>query len=156
MAQTTAQVTQSCGQVEISTNVDCSSWYDASGEVQSVTGMDQTRMSGEAYTLAGDVALLGGGKREPIELEFAIVYTETDAEVYERVRTLFELPGYCGFPFCVRWSPRGGNAGDEQLTTYLGVLTGFSYPPLDASSGGVIMGAFTVKTAYITTAIISS
>jgi hypothetical protein len=152
MAQTTAQVTQSCGEVEISTNADCSAWYDASGETQSVTGMDQTRMSGEAYTLEGDTALIGGGKREPMELEFSIVYTETDAETYERVRTLFELPGYCGFPFCVRWSPRGGDAGEEQITTASGILVSFSYPPLDASSGGVIMGGFTVKTPYVTTA----
>ena len=153
MAQTTTQVTQSCGEVEFSTN--CTDYTDISGATQSVSGTEQSRMVGDAYTLEGDYALVGAGKREPLDLSFVIVYTETDAEAYERVRHQFETAG-CGATACVRWSPRGGDAGEEQITTAQGVLTSFTYPPLDAASGGVIMGGFTLHTPNVTTTIIAS
>ena len=158
MAQTTTQVTQSCGKVEINVNAACpvtGSWTDISGETTSVGGTEQSRMVGDAYTLEGDTALTGAGKREPLDLTFVIIYTETDAEAYEQVRLIFESTG-CGALLCVRYSPRGGDAGEEQLTTARGVLTSFTYPALDASAGGVIPGGFTLHTPYLTTAIVAS
>lgn len=158
MAQTTTQVTQSCGKVEINVNAACpgtGSWVNISGQTTSVSGTEQSRMAGDAYTLDGDYALTGAGKREPLDLTFVIVYTETDAEAYERVRTVFETTG-CGALLCVRWSPRGGDAGEEMITSARGVLTSFTYPALDASAGGVIPGGFTLHTPYLTTTIVSS
>lgn len=153
MAQTTAQKPQACGKLELSP--DGSSWTDYSGGTQSVTGAEQTRMSGEAYTLDGDTAVIAGGKREPMELVFACVYTETDAEVYEQTRAQFETAG-CDGPLYARWSPGGGNAGDEQLTTSKGILVSFTYPPMDASTGGPIMAGFTLKVASVSTDIVAS
>ena len=158
MAQTTAQVTQSCGKVEINVDADCpgsGSWVDISGETQSIGGTEQSRMVGDAFTLDGDVALIGAGKREPLDLTFVLIYTETDAEAYEQVRLIFETTG-CGALLCVRYSPRGGDAGEEQLTTRRGVLTAFTYPALDASAGGVILGGFTLHTPALDTAIVAS
>ncbi len=157
MPQTTTQVTQSCGKVEINVNADCpgtGSWDDISGETQSVTGPDQSRMTGTAFTLAGSTALVGVGKREPIDLVFVIIYTETDAEAYERIRLIFEAEE-CGALMCVRYSPRGGNAGDEILTAR-GVISSFKYPALDASAGGVILGGFTLFAPELVTAIVAS
>lgn len=152
MAQTTGQVPQACGKVEISTN--CSDYTDVSGQFQSVADTTQNRKSGEAYTFDGDTAIIAAGKREPMELTFVIVYTETDAEAYEVIREQFETA--CGGDLCVRYSPRGGDAGEEQLTTATGILTSFTYPPMDASAGGPIMGGFKLKTASLSTAIVAS
>jgi hypothetical protein len=154
MPQTTSSIPLACGQLEISTN-NCVSWTDISGEAQSLGGTEQTRISGEAYTLTGDTAIVGGGKREPMELAAVIVYTETDTEAYERARTAFEATG-CGGSVCLRWSPGGGDAGDERITTPAGILVSFTYPPMDASAGGPIMAGFTLKVASTSTAVIAS
>jgi hypothetical protein len=158
MAQTTTQVTQSCGEVEVNFNAACpdtGSWLDISGETITVSGTEQSRMVGDAYTLEGDTALTAAGKREPLDLVFTIVYTETDAEAYDQIRRQFET-AECGALMCVRYSPRGGDAGEEQLTSARGVLTNFIYPALDASAGGVIESGFTLHTPFLTTAIIAS
>ena len=152
MAQTTAQVPQACGSIEIST--DCTTYIDVSGQFQSVSGTEQSRMSGEAYTFEGDTALIAAGKREPLELEFVIVYTETDAESYEVIRKQFETA--CGGKLCVRWTPRGLTEGMEQVTTGEGIIISFTYPPGDASAGGPIMGGFTLKAAKVTTTVKAS
>jgi hypothetical protein len=154
MAQTTGQIPLACGKLEISTN-SCVTWSDISGEAQSLGGAEQTRMSGEAYTLTGDTALIAGGKREPMELVFTIVYTEADTQAYQLARTAFEATG-CGGGFCARWSPGGGDAGDEQITTGSGVLVSFTYPDMDASAGGPIMAGFTLKVASTSTAVLTS
>lgn len=153
MAQTTAAVAMACGYVATST--DGASFTDISGVAQSVAGTEQTRISGEAYTFDGDVAIVKGGKREPMELEFVIVYTETDAEAYEQVRSRFEATG-CGSDFYVRWAPAGNTADKEQITTAAGILVSFTYPPIDATAGGPILGGFTIKTPSVATAIIAS
>lgn len=153
MAQTTGAVAQACGQVEIST--DGVAWTDISGETQSFTPGEQTAMSGEAYTLSGDTPIIKGGKREPMENEFVIVYTETDAEAYEQARAIFESSD-CGNVAYVRYSPKGGNADDEQLTSGEGAIISFTYPPLDASTGGPIIAGFTIKHNGFTTTIVSS
>jgi hypothetical protein len=154
MAQTTGAVANACAKVEVSYD-GCTTYTDVSGTAQSVTGTNQARMSGEAYTFSGDTAIIAGGKREPMELVFAIVYTETDAEVYEQVRALFETEG-CDANICVRWSPGGGNAGDEQIETAAGVIIDFIYPPVDATSGAPIMGGFTIRVPSTDTTIVAS
>ena len=156
MAQATTQVALACGLLEVSFADACDSWTDISGEGSSVSGTEQTRKSGEAYTFTGDTALVAGGKREPMELTFTIVYTEDDDDAYELIREAFETATKCGKNLCVKWSPRGGSAGHEEISTGLSILTGFTYPPMDAAAGGPIMAGFKVKTAYLTTTIVAS
>lgn len=153
MTQTTGAVAQSCAKVEISS--DCENYTDISGETQSVTPGDQTLMSGEGYTFSGDTPIIKGGKREPMESVFSIVYTETDAEAYERARAIFEASD-CGNTICIRYSPAGGNPDDEQLTSGEGTIVSFTYPPADAASAGPIMGGFTVRHGGFTTTIVAS
>jgi len=153
MAQTTNAVAMACGKLEISINN--ADWTDISGESQSVEGTEQTRISGEGYTFDGDTAIIKGGKREPLELTIVIVYTEEDSEAYEVAREIFETEG-CGTDFYVRYSPRGGNAGDEQITTGTGSLISFTYPPMDATAGGPILAGFTVKAPSMITTIVAS
>jgi hypothetical protein len=150
--QTTGSVSQSCGKVEISALGV--TWTDISGETQSLDQPEGTRMVGEAYTLAGNGAIIKSGKVQPIDLVFRIIYTETDAEAYQQVRAIFEQIG-CDNNIYVRWSPRGGDADDERLTAN-GPLTSFMYPNVNAGEAGPILGGFTVRTGEITTAIIAS
>lgn len=153
MAQTTGAVANACAYVAISTNGVA--FTDVGGATQSVAGTEQSRISDQAYTFTGATAIVKAGKREPMELEFVIIYTETDAEVYQQVRALFES-GACEPNIYVRWSPRGGSADHEQITSDAGVLISFTYPPIDATSGAPILGGFTVKVPGVTTTIIAS
>ena len=155
MAQTVNSVPMACGKLEVSFNSACTGWTDISGEDQSVSGTEQTKKSGEAYTLEGDFAIVKGGKREPMELVFAIVYTEDALEAYSMIRAQFETAG-CEAPLCARWSPKGGHAGDERITTGPGILVSFTYPPMDASAGGPIMVGFTLKVAQVETETVTS
>jgi hypothetical protein len=153
MAQTTGAVANACAKVWIST--DNITYTDISGVAQSVADTEQTRISGEAYTFTGEGAIVKSGKKEPLELTFTIVYSETDAEAYQVVRQLFET-ATCSPNFYVRWSPRGGAADDEQITSGAGVITAFTYPPADATQGGPIITGFKVKVGDLTTTIIAS
>lgn len=155
MAQTTAQVSKGCGKVEVALDGLGVTFTNISGVANTVSDTEQTKITGEAYTIEGDGALIGVGKREPMELSVAIVYTETDAEGYEVLREHWEAAG-CDGPLWLRWSPRGGNAGDEQLTTGKGFMTAFTYPDLDAASGDPIMCGFKIKCGSVATTIVAS
>lgn len=123
MAQTTSALAMTDGTIEVSTNG--SSWTDISGSGSTVEPGDQTRQSGEVYTVSGDTAIITGGKREPLELEIKIVYTETAGEAFEVLRAIHEAaPG----TIYVRYG-RGGS-GSFLFTSAKGVLTSFVYPPL--------------------------
>ena len=149
MPQTTDAIPRSCAMVQIAS--DCVTWTDISGSTQSMSDATQERMIGVAYTLDGDTAIGGAGKREPMVLKFTIVYTENDVEAYDLARAIFEAEG-CEHQMCVRWSPGGGDAGDYMITTADGsILIGFEYPPVDAATAGPIMTTFTIWAPYVGT-----
>ena len=152
MAQTTGQVSMACGQIELSS--DGVTYTDISGESQSITGVTQTRMSGEVYTQDGDTALITAGKREPMTPTVTVIYTEDDAEAWELARAEFEAA--CGDPVYVRWSPKGGNIGNQRYYTPASEVISFDYPPLDAADGSPLKCTFQFKTPYVTTETISS
>jgi len=152
MAQTTGACSNACSAVEIST--DGEDWTDISGSTQSVSDTEQTKMSGEAYTFDGKGPIIKGGKFEPLELSFTIVYTEEDTEAYEIARGVFEQEG-CEVEVYVRWTPCDGGVGISQLTAD-GPITSFTYPAIDASTATPIMGGFTVKTGEIETETVAS
>lgn len=147
MAQTVDPVSMADGDVEYSTNG--TSWTSLSGSTTSVEDTTQTRMSGETYSLDGDTALITYGKREPMELTFKSVYTETSGEAFEAIRALFEAGTLTYF----RWSPKGiGASGRFVFTTANGLgaaagykITEFTYPGLDATSGDPIMAGWKTK-----------
>lgn len=151
MAQTTGALPSAVGQLEIGT--DGAVWVDISGSAMSLDAPEQARMSGEAYTLDGDVAIITGGKREPLELAFSVVYTEEANEAWDEAQDIFETVG--GDDVYVRWSPGGGDTGDWQFTSGKGVLTGLTYPGTNAGEGGPIMVGFKVKTTEVTQAVVA-
>lgn len=152
MTQTIGALPSAVGKLEIGT--DGVVWVDISGSAMSLDAPEQARMSGEAYTLDGDIAIITGGKREPMELAFSIVYSEVANEAWDEAQDIFETVG--GGDVYVRWSPGGGDVGDWQFTSDRGVLTGLTYPGTNAGEGGPIMTGFKVKTAQVTQAVVSA
>jgi len=151
MAQTTGAISGAIARIEVST--DLSIWRDISGTVQSVQNTEQSRNSGEAYTMDGDTAIITTGKRTPMELQFNIVYSESATEAFELARAAFE--DYAnGSVIYVRWTPAGGTSGTVSMfrTPITGSparLTSNTYPAVDASAGGPVMGMFTVRTPSV-------
>jgi len=153
MAQTTNAMSAKGAKVFLSTNG--STWTDdISGEATSVESTEQSRISGENYTFEGDTPVITSGKREPMEITVNTIYTEESADTFETVRALFEAAG--GTALYLRWQPAGNTAGDFVFTTSAGVITNFSYPPIDASSGDPILCTFTLKVASITKSAVSA
>jgi hypothetical protein len=118
----------------------------------SVAGTEQARKSGEAYTNSGDTAIVTGGKREPMEIEFKGVATEGTGDPFEVIRAAHEAKT----PYYVRWSPKGGTAGQFQYATPACIITSFTYPEVDAASGDPAMWGFKVKTPYVTKSVVST
>lgn len=154
MAQTTGSLPLGCGKLEI--QIDCTgSWYDISGSSTSMDQPTQDRLNGEAYTLEGDNAIVEGGKKQPIDFVFVVVYTETADEAWDRLEQQWRASG-CSLKLCIRWSPGGGDVGDLVYTTTNTIMTQLVMPNMDASSGGVIMAGFTVRGANWTRDTVTS
>ena len=149
MAQTTGGLSMAIAKLEFSSNN--SDWTDISGTSGNVQGTDQSRQSGEGYTFDGDTAIVTAGKREPMELQFDVVYTEGTAEAWELIRPYFEA----GSAVYFRWSPKGGDSTEFQYTGDAGYITSFPYPAGDAASGDPIMGTWTYKTPKVTKAAVA-
>jgi len=152
MTQTTGQLSMACGQIEVST--DGITYTDISGSSQSITGLNQARMSGEGYTQDGDTGVVTYGKREPMTPTMTVIYTEDDTEAWELARAEFEAA--CGDPLYHRWSPGGGDVGDQRYYTPAAGIISFDYPSLDAADGSPIKCTYQFKTPYVTTETISS
>lgn len=151
MAQTSGAISGTISKIEIST--DLTVWRDISGTLTSVQNTEQTRNSGEAYTMDGDTAIITNGKRTPMELTFNLVYSESATEAFEVSRAAFENAS-TGQPIYIRWVPAGTSVGTVSMfrTPITGSparLTSVMYPAVDASAGGPVMGAFKVKTPQV-------
>jgi hypothetical protein len=139
MAQTTGQMSGANAKIEFS--VDGSSYSDISGSANQLRTTGGDRQSGETYTVAGDNALVTTGKRTPVNIAVAGVYTEVSGELFELLRTTWEA----GSAAYVRWSPKGSHTGDHVFTSGPGRLTNFVYPDIDESNGNPIVAGFTYR-----------
>lgn len=144
MAQTQNAITFANCKVEIST--DGSTWTDISGFATSVSLSGGDRQTGTAFTFDGDTAIVKGGKREPLEVEVNIVYTEGVSDPFETVRAAYEA----GSALYVRWSPKGGASGDFLFTSDAGIVTNPIYPTGEAGSGDPAAVSFTLLTPKVT------
>lgn len=113
MAQTTAALSAVDADIEVSTNGTV--WTNISGSSNSIEPGSQTRMTGTAYTFDGDLAIVTGGKREPLEIAVQILYTEEAGEAFEVIRPLFEADG--GTKMYLRYSPKGIGAASRAVYT---------------------------------------
>jgi hypothetical protein len=154
MAQTTDTLPLGCGKLEIQP-LCTGSWFDISGSSTSMDAPTQDALNGETYTLEGDFALVEGGKKQPMDFTFTIVYTETSDEAWDRIEQAWRATG-CNRKLCVRWSPGGGDVGDLVYTTVNSIMTQVVLPNMDATSGGVIMAGFTVRGANFTRDTVTS
>uniref|UniRef100_A0A6M3J694 Tail protein n=1 Tax=viral metagenome TaxID=1070528 RepID=A0A6M3J694_9ZZZZ len=145
MAQTTGAMSGVGLKIMVSNNN--SDWTDISGQANSVTPSGFNRQSGETYTFDGDHAIIGKGKREPIELEVNTVYTETAGQAF--VLAWAEFDADDGDSFWVRWSPAGGVTGNAAYTSTTGIITSLLPPSGEAAPGDPLMAAFTVKCASV-------
>jgi hypothetical protein len=154
--QTSGAIPKGCGKLEINLTEDCSGpWYDISGESTSLAQPSQDRLNDVMFTLDGIGALIEGGKLQPLELTFIIVYTEIVDEAFDLLADYW-ISDECSPKMCVRWSPAGGNVGDEEYLVAGALFIRFAYPGVDASAGGPIPGGFAVKARKIYRSTISS
>lgn len=145
MAQTTGAVTGAAGSLSI--KINAAAYADISGSSQSVDAPTATRITGEAYTLDGDVAITTVGKREPVEVTVNVMYTEIAGEAFLLVQDAFVQ----NQTVQIKWLPKGSATGADQYETATdGRITSLTYAPLDATSAGPLMVSFTVRSSGIT------
>lgn len=149
MPQTTGGISAVNVDFEFSSNG--TAWTDLAGATTSIEGVEQERISGEAYTFDGDMAIIGKGKRAPMEVTINFIYTETSNEPFEVIRAAFEAEN--GTDLFFRWAPRGkGATGRFVFTTINGAgaaaavpITNFVYHELNAEEGAPVVGSFTFR-----------
>jgi hypothetical protein len=147
MAQTTTALAAVDADVEIS--VDGTTWINVSGSANTVEPGSQTRMTGDAYTFDGDVAIIAKGKREPLEVSVSALYTETAGETFEAVRANFEA----GTRVYFRYSPQGigasgravYTASNDGATAGAVIISELDWPEAAADSADPVAIAFTVR-----------
>jgi hypothetical protein len=147
MAQTTTAMAAVDATVEIS--VDGTTWVDVSGSANSVEPGSQARMTGDAYTFEGDVAIITSGKREPLDVSVSALYTETAGESFETVRANFEA----GTRVYFRYSPQGVGATGRAVYTASNngttagavIISELDWPEATADNADPVAIAFTVR-----------
>jgi len=145
MAQTTGAMSGVSLKLMVSNNN--STWTDISGSANSVNISGFSRQSGETYTFDGDHAIVGRGKREPIEIEVNCVYTEQAWDGWVLAWSEFDADD--GDNFWVRWSPAGGVTGNAAYTSTTGVIISCLPPSAEAAPGDPLAASFTVKCASV-------
>ncbi len=136
--QTTGAMTGVNCPIEFS--IDGTDWDNIAGSTTAIEPSEQTRMTGVAYTLDGDYAIITGGKKEPVEVEVKILYTTVSTEAYALVQAAWEANS----PVYLRWSPQGGDVGDKRFKGSAGVLSAFLPPPAIADDANPVPAGFKV------------
>lgn len=150
MAQTTLALSMINAYVAYSTASSTTGFVDISGYANKIEPGPLTRASGEVYTYDGDIAIVKGGKRQPLDIKFSFVYAEEATGPFKIVydRAVANSGLY------VRWAPKGSATGNYQFTSDLGVITEFVWPQGDPDKGEPVMAGFTLKTPQATQASI--
>lgn len=135
--------------VEIMTGT---TWVDTEDNMSVVEPPTQTRERGEAYVFGEDVAVIGVGKRAPVEVTVRGVWVAGTADPFYSVYTEFTTA--CGDLVAVRWGPDGCTTDKDVFytSTTKSEVISLTFPGGDASSGDVIMYEFIVLTPEVTRA----
>lgn len=136
MTQVAGAVSSSDAVIWVSSNG--SSFTDISGALNTLNPSGGGRMTGQAYTAAGDNPLPTSGKRQFADVTVSIVYTEAAGEPFQVVRALYEANS----PLWIRWAPKGGQTGESIYTAGPGVFGAFNWPGLNEASADPIMVGF--------------
>jgi hypothetical protein len=146
MAQTTNGISFKANKIEIST--DGVNFTDMSGFGVSLDPSGGERGVGEEFTWDGDTPILVTGKRGALEIKAKIVYTEGIADPFRVVRAAYEA----GSDLYLRWSPKGGSAGQRRYTTTAAKVVECPPPGGEAGAEDVVLCEFTVKCADLVAA----
>jgi len=148
MAQTSNAIQPGNYKIEISE--DGVTWTDISGYANNIALSGGARASGETYTYDGDTAILGVGKREPVEATVSVVYTEAGTPPTETIRTWNENATQA----YMRYSPAGGSSGDFQYTGQ-GYFLSPILPNNEANSNTPIPIEFTFRTPEFVKSVVA-
>ena len=148
MTQTASQLTKARGRIFISP--DGSTWTDLSGHQATLVPTDGARIIGQQHTMDGDTPLLTEGDRVAVTVTGNFIYTETDREPYDVLRTAHESGDA---EMHVQWEITSGGIW---FKTGAGKLENLTYPDLDSASGDAVMCQFIVKGVGLTEAAAST
>lgn len=148
MPQTTSAVAMACAYVAVSTASDCSGFVDVSGSSNSVTGLTQTKQVGEENTFDGNAPIVEIGKFEAFDMTVRCVFTSQATEIYRIARDQF-LSAVCDGKLCLRWIPGGNVVGNEGYDTNYAPVVSFTWPEIDAGTGGPVMSEFTLRVSAV-------
>ena len=158
MAQTTAGIPVSGFKVEVSTNG--SVWTDISGSAATVTVEGGDNKVGTQFTADGEEAIVvGANKVEPRTVTVRSIYTETSGEAFDKVWTQYDGAEKSIY---LRWSPRGGSAGDFQYSCAVGgaaaavPIVSCTLPEQDAGAEDVALFEFSVMTPGLLKSTVST
>lgn len=141
MAQTTGAISPRENVIE--TSPDNAVWTDRSGVITKLTPGPGTRKNGQTNTFGTpDTAIITVGQRPAVQWHVDYLYTEVGGELFEVARAAFEA----ATDFYIRFKPKGGQTGEFIITTLVGKIVSFDYPPMDANSGDPVMLGFDVLT----------
>lgn len=152
MAQTASAITFKDCKVEFSTD-GSTTWVDCSGFATEVAIDGGERITANAYTFDGDVAIIGKGKREPVSITATMVYTEGATDAFSQLMPYFESTAGSS-SISLRWTPKGlitGTTGENQFTSqYAGsVLKHIEYPNGSAESADPVVIRVVVESPAI-------
>lgn len=144
MAQTTGAISFKDVKLEISTNGTV--WTDISGFANEVGLGGGDRALAETFTFDTDTPIITPGKRASIDVTVKAVYTEGGSDPYVMVESAYQN----GTKLYLRWSPKGGSAGQYSFAADPGYVAGPPYPRGSADSADAVPLEFTVKSPKIT------
>lgn len=135
--------------VEIMTGT---TWTDVSDFMSVVDPPTQTRMSAEAYVFGEDIAVIGVGKREPMEVTARGIWIDGTTGAFYTV--MAEFITACGDMVALRWSPGGCSTTHDAFytSTTKSEVVSLTYPGGDSGSADIITFEFVVRTPDVTRA----
>ncbi len=147
MAQTTGAFSKSNYKIEVSVNG--SSWTNISGMAADVKTSGGEQLTGEQQTAENQApVVVASNKTAAVKVDVNVLYTETAGEAFQTVWARYESTTKTIF---LRWSPKGGNTGDERYVASNNAGTAVACPivtclppDVDANSGDPAMAMFSI------------
>jgi hypothetical protein len=138
--------------VMLSTNG--TSWTDFSDYLTVIEGPEMVRQSGEAYVFGEDIAVVTGGKREPVEIQLRGVYVDTTETSNPFSFVWAEFTVDCGDMVHVRWAPAGCATTNQVFSTAtastdVAEMTSLTLPGGSADDGSPILWAAVIRAPTI-------
>ena len=126
-------------------------WVNISGQTNSLEVGGGDREIGTFFDAANDTPTLGAGKRNALELQTHVKYTETDSEAQGVLASAYEN----ATEILYRYSPKGGASGDRLYTSDAGYVQSHPYPGQEVESGDPLRLEFTIMVGKLTKSVVA-